>query len=115
MLHAPRDQDRRRLQLGPRRMYEVDPELLLSPYVANTQVALDLSYSEEYRLELSRAFSDVYLLRAGAAVASVMHHRPLRSFRDPLRVQRAALACNQQDPVTLHLNPLLQQIGQPPL
>jgi hypothetical protein len=96
-------------------MYEVDAEMMLSPYVMNSPLALDLGYSEEYRLELSQAFSEVYLLRGGAAVASVMYHRPLRLFRDPSRVQNASLACNNQDPIAHHLNPLLQQIGQPPL
>ncbi len=114
LLHVPRDRERARLNLPPRRMYEVDPELLISPYVLNCPLASDLAFSEEYRLELSRAFSEVYLLKAGAAVASVMHHRPLRAFRDPLRVQKAAITCNNQDPIRLHLNPLLQQIGQPP-
>jgi hypothetical protein len=96
-------------------MYEVDPELMISPYVLNSPIASDLVFSEEYRLELSRAFSEVYLVRGGAAVASVMHHRPLRAFRDPLKVQKATLACNNQDPVQFHLNPLLQQLGLPPV
>jgi hypothetical protein len=115
LLHVPRDQDRHRQGLPPRRLYEVDPEVMTSPYVLNCHLASDLNFSEEYRLELSRAFSEVYLVRAGAAVSSVMHHRPLRAYRDPARVQRAALACNNQDPVQNHLNPLLLQIGQPPL
>jgi hypothetical protein len=114
LLHVPRDLDRRRQQLPPRRLYEVDPEVLLSPYVS-APLASELNYSEEYRLELSRAFSEVYLVQAGAAVASVMHHRPLRSFRDPRRIQKATLACNHQDPVRFHLNPLLQMLGQPPI
>ncbi len=115
LLHVPRDLDRVRLHLPPRRMYEVDPELMLSPYVTGSDIASDLNFSEEYRLELSRAFSEVYLLRGGAAVASVMYHRPLRMFRDPTRIQKATLACNNQDPILHHLNPLLRQLGQPPL
>jgi len=115
MLHAPRDQERIRLNLPPRRMYEIDPELMISPYVLGSPIASDLNFSEEYRLELSRAFSEVYLLRAGAAVTSVMHHRPLRTLRDPVRIHKASLACNDQDPIQLHLNPLLQQLGLPPV
>jgi hypothetical protein len=115
LLHVPRDQDRVRQRLPPRRMYEVEPELMLSPYVLNCPVAIDLNFSEQYRLELSRAFSEVYLLRGGAAVASVMHHCPLRVFRDQTKIQKALLACNNQDPIQHHLDPLLQQIGQPPL
>ncbi len=114
LLHVPRDQDRRRQNLPPRRLYEIDAELMVSPHVLNSDFASDLVFSEEYRLELSRAFSEVFLLRGGAAVTSVMHHRPLQSFRDPRRVQAATLACNHQDPIRHHLNPLLQQIGQPP-
>ncbi len=115
LLHVPRDQERLRLHQRPRRMYEVDAGLMTSPYVLNSPLASDLNFSEQYRLELSRAFSEVYLVRAGSAVASVMYHRPLRVFRDPAKIQKATLACNNQDPIALHLNPLLQQIGQPPL
>jgi hypothetical protein len=115
LLHVPRDLERIRNRQRPRRMYEVDAELMTSPYVVNSPLALDLNYSEEYRLELSRAFSEVYLVRAGAAVASVMHHRPLRAYRDPAKIQKATLACNNQDPILHHLNPLLQQLGQPPV
>ncbi len=115
LLHVPRDIERRRLRLPPRRVYELDPELMTSPYVLNCPIASDLNYSENYRLELSRAFSEVFLVRPGAAVASVIQHRPLRAYRDPARVQRAALACNQQDPIAMHLNPLLLQLGQPPI
>jgi hypothetical protein len=96
-------------------MYEVDPEMMTSPYVLSGPLSSDLNYSEDYRLELSRAFSEVYLLRAGAAVASVMHHRPLRAFRDPAKIQQATFACNNQDPILQHLNPILHQIGQHPL
>jgi hypothetical protein len=34
-------------------------------------------------------------------------------LRDLGRIQRARTACNGQDPIALHLNPLLQQIGHP--
>jgi hypothetical protein len=115
MVHVPRDAERRRLLLRPRRMYEVDPEIMVSPYIVNSPFASDLLYSEEYRLELSRAFSEVYLLRGGSAVTSVMYHQPLRVFRDPAKIQKATLSCNGQDPVVAHLNPLLQQLGQHPL
>jgi hypothetical protein len=95
-------------------LFEVDPEVMTSPIVMNSDIAADLGFSEEYRLELSRAYAEVYLVRSGAAVASVMFHRPLRSFLDPRRIQAARMITNHQDPVGHHLNPILLQNGYHP-
>jgi hypothetical protein len=76
-------------------------------------VGLELDFSETYRRELASAFSEVYLLSENAAVISVMHHIPLCQLRDPRRFQMARMACNGQDPIALHLNPILQQLGHP--
>jgi hypothetical protein len=115
LVQAPRDLERYVRRQPARPTFFVEPEVLLSPHIAGHPIASELGYSEEYRQELSRAFSEVFLLRDGAAVNSIMFHRPLRAFRDPARVQRAQRACHNQDPVQLHLNPLLQMIGQPPI
>jgi hypothetical protein len=113
LLHAPRDHDRQRRNLPRRRLYEVEPEVLGSRHIMWTPVALDLDFSEDYRRDLALAFSEVYLVRENAAVISLMQHVPLRYLRDPGRIQRARMACNGQDPVQMHLNPLLQQLGRP--
>ncbi len=94
-------------------MFEVEGDLLLAPHIQ--PILSELIYSEQYRRELSQAFSEVFLVGAGASVASVMLHRPLRDFQDPAKMQRARAVCNGQDPVQFHLNPLLVQLGQPPI
>jgi hypothetical protein len=99
--------------LQPRRIYQVEPEVLLNPYIANSPVAQELDYPEEYRRELARAHAEVFLLYERSAVQSVMEHRPLRYYRDPARVQRARAVTNLQDPIQLHLNPILQLLGVP--
>ncbi len=109
----PRDHERLRLRRPPRRLYEVEPEVLGSRHVMWTPVALELDFSEQYRMELAVAFANVYLVTENAAVISVMHHIPIQNLRDHGRLQRARAACNGQDPVALHLNPLLQQLGYP--
>jgi hypothetical protein len=76
-------------------------------------VALELDFSEDYRRDLATAFANVYLVGENAAVISVMHHIRLQQLVDHTRLQRARMACNGQDPIALHLNPVLQQIGQP--
>jgi hypothetical protein len=113
LIQVPRDHDRLRLRRPPRRPYEVDPEVLGSRHVMWTPVAHELDFSEQYRRELAAAFSDVYLVSDNAAVISVMHHIRLQNLLDPGRLQRARSACNGQDPIALHLNPLLQQLGFP--
>ncbi len=115
LVEAPRDYDRVVRRQPPRRVYHVEPEVLCSPQIAGMPIVVELGYSEEYRQELSRAFSEVFLLRDDAAVISIMHHLPLRTLRDPGRIQRARDACNDQDPVLLHLNPLLLVLGQNPI
>jgi hypothetical protein len=114
LVHVPRDLDNIRQGLPRRRMYELDPNVMISLYAINREGFNQLNFPEEYRLELSRAFSEVYLLRGGAAVASVMYHCPLRLFRDPARYQRARDVCNGQDPIQTQLNPVLLQSGQHP-
>jgi hypothetical protein len=94
-------------------LYEVEPEVLGSRHVMWTPVALELDFSEEYRRELAVAFANVFLVQENAAVISVMHNIRLQQLLDHGRVQRARMACNGQDPFTLHLNPLLQQLGLP--
>ncbi len=111
MIHVPRDRIRARLRQLPRRLYEVDADLLLAPHIM--PILPQLNYSEQYRRELSQAFSEVYLVQDGAAVISVMRHIPLRTLRDPAKIMHARDACNGQDPVQFHLNPLLIQLGQP--
>jgi hypothetical protein len=78
-----------------------------------TTVAHELDFSEDYRRELAAAFANVYLVRENAPVISVMHHVRLNTMVDHGRLQRARAACNGQDPITQHLNPLLQQLGRP--
>jgi hypothetical protein len=113
LIQVPRDRDRLRRGLPPRRLYEVEPEVLGSRHVMWTPVALELDFSEDYRRELAVAFANVYLVSENAAVISVMHHIRLQHLRDMGRIQRARLACNGQDPIALHLNPLLHQLGHP--
>ncbi len=113
LIQAPRDHDRRRRNLPRRRLYEVEPEVLGARHVMWSPVSLELDFSEDYRRELAQAFAEVYLVRENAAVISVMHHIQLRNLVDMGRVQRARMACNGQDPIQLHLNPLLQQLGRP--
>ncbi len=112
LIQAPHDYSRRLRNVPRRRPYEVEPNILLSPHIAHLP---DLLYPEEYRLELAWAFSEVFLVQDDAALSSVMEHRPLVQFRDPLRISRARLSCNGQNPVTLHLNPVLAQLGLPPM
>jgi hypothetical protein len=76
---------------------------------------LELDYAEDYREELAKAFAEVYLITDLGPVLSIMDHRPLRSYIDPARFFSAREACNGQNPITDHLNPLLTQIGHPPL
>jgi hypothetical protein len=97
----------------PRRLFEVEGELLLSPHIL--PILPELNFSEQYRRELSQAFSEVFLLQERAAVISVMFNRPLKDLRDPGKIARARAACNGQDPVLHHLDPLLAQLGQPPI
>ena len=114
LLHAPRDHDDRvQGRLPPRRIYEVRGVVLGSSAIAGTPLAVDLDHSEEYRRDLARAHSEVFLCRELASPLSLIHHRPLRFYRDTAKIARARLACNDQDPVVLHLNPLLQQLGIP--
>jgi hypothetical protein len=113
LIQVPRDHDRLRLRLPRRRLYEIDPEVLGSRIVMWSPLALELNFSEDYRRELALAFAEVYLLRENAAVLSVLHRIPLRQLQDHGRLQRARMACNGQDPVALHLNPILQQLGRP--
>ena len=113
LLHAPRDQERVRDRLPPRRIFEIQDVVLGGPFVAGTPLAVDLDYAEAYRSELTRAHSEVYLVRDLAAPLSILHHKPLRFYLDQAKVQRARDACNGLDPITHHLNPLLQQLGYP--
>ena len=78
-----------------------------------TPLAVDLDYSEDYRRELARAHAEVFLVRDLAAPLSILHHRPLQHYKDPIKIQKARLACNNQDPILHHLNPMLQQLGIP--
>jgi hypothetical protein len=113
LIQVPRDHERLRLRQPPRRLYEVEPEVLGSRPVLWSPVALELDFSEDYRRELATSFANVYLVTDNAAVISVMHHMRLQHLIDPARLQRARMACNGQDPITLHLNPVLQQLGHP--
>ena len=113
LLHAPRDQERVRDRLPPRRIFAVQREVLGGRHVAGTPLAVDLDYSEDYRRELARAHSEVFLVRDLASPLSLLHHRPLRLYRDPVKILKATDSCNGQDPVAQHLNPLLQQLGIP--
>ena len=113
LLHAPRDHDRRLVGEPPRRIFEVQPEVLGGGQVARTQLAIDLDHSEEYRRELTRAHAETFLVRELAAPLSLLHHRPLRLYLDPVKLEKAKKACNDADPVADHLNPLLQQLGIP--
>ena len=113
LLHAPRDFDRAQKRLPPRRIYEVQDVVLGGNLVAHTPLSVDLDYSEEYRRDLAKAHAEVFLVRELAAPLSLLHHRPLRLYRDAAKVNRARLACNGLDPVAHHLNPLLMQLGIP--
>ena len=113
LLHAPRDFDRVRGRLPSRRIYEGKPEVLANSLGVGTPLAVDLDHSEQYRRELAKAHSELFLVRELAAPLSLLHHRPLRLYRDAAKVDKATLACNGLDPVAHHLNPLLQQLGLP--
>ena len=113
LLHAPRDLDRAHRGLPPRRIYEVEPAVLGGPHVARKPIALDLDYSEDYRRELARAHAELYLVRNDAAALSVLHHRAVSLYRDPVKVNKARQACNGNDPYVFHLNPILLQLGLP--
>jgi hypothetical protein len=67
------------------------------PPLYQKPVSLELNYSEEYRFELARAFSEVYLIHDSGPVLSIMDHRPLRDFIDPAKVHKARHACNGED------------------
>ena len=113
LLQAPRDFDRSLRWQPSRRIFEVEPVVLGGPQVVGTPLAVVLDHSEAYRRELTRAHAEVFMVRDLAAPLSVLHHRPISHYRDPVKVQNAKLACNDQDPVLFHLNPLLQQLGLP--
>ena len=110
-MSAPRDQDRIRKRQPARRMYFVEPEVLAM--VHGQPLAVDLDYDEQYRQELAIAHSAIFLLEDDALTRSVLERRPLGTFRDPLKVQKARQANNGLDPVTTQLNPLLIQLGIP--
>ena len=111
MVQAPRDYDRPRERRPPRRIYEVEVSVLANRDLGALRV--DLDYSEEYRRELAKAHSEVFVVRELAAPLSILHRQPLRHYRDLVKIDKARLACGGQDPVDLHLNPLLQQLGIP--
>ena len=113
LLHAPRDFDRTLKRLPSRRIYEVEDVVLGGDQIVRTPIAVDLDHSEEYRRGLARAHAEVFLVRELACPLSLLHHRPLRLYRDVAKVDKARLACNGLDPVAHHLNPLLQQLGIP--
>ena len=113
LLQAPRNQERVRDRQPPRRIFEVEDGVLGGRLVAGTPLAVDLDYSEAYRRELAKAHSEVFLVRDLAAPLSILHHRPLKHYRDPVKVQNARDACNGLDLVANHLNPLLAQLGIP--
>ena len=111
LVQAPRDYDRPRERLPPRRIYEVETSVLANRDMGVMRV--DLDYPEEYRRELAKAHSEVFLVRDLAAPLTIIHRRPLRHYRDLVKIDKARLACGGQDPVIVHLNPLLQQLGIP--
>jgi hypothetical protein len=94
-------------------MYEVEPEVLGSLTLLGSPVANQLDYSAEYRRELARAHSELYLVQDNAIVYSLLHHRPLREYLDPDKVRRARRASPNQDPIQNELNPILLQLGKP--
>ncbi len=89
--------------------------MLGSPYVFGTPLASELDFDEEYRMDLAKAFAEVYLVTDAGPVLSLMDHRPLRNYIDPIKYVSAREACNGQNPITDHLNPLLVNLGKPPL
>ena len=111
MIQAPRDYDRPKNGLPPRRIYEVEDSVLANRDLAALRV--DLDYPEAYRRELALAHSEVFMVRELAAPLTIIHRRPLGHYRDLVKIDKARLACGGQDPVALHLNPLLQQLGIP--
>ena len=88
-------------------------EVLRGPSVIGTPLAVDLDYSEDYRRDLAKAHSELFLVRELASPLSLLHHRPLRQYRDAAKFDKARLTCNGLDPVAHHLNPLLQQLSIP--
>ncbi len=114
LLHAPCDYARLCNGLPPRPIYAVEPEVLGSKDIVRKPISIVLDFSEQYRMELARAFAEVHLLTDEAAVNSVLERRPLREFRDHGRLHRARMSCNGEDPVAQHLHPLLVQLGHQP-
>ncbi len=100
-------------QLPLRKMYEVEPEVLASLVQTGSAVANDLDFAQEYRRELARAHSELYLVTDNAITLSLLHHRPLREFIDPRKVAMAQRVCASQDPISSHLNPILLNLGLP--
>jgi hypothetical protein len=115
LIQAPRDLDRARRRQPPRRPYEVEDEVLAGPYVYRKPVSLELNYAEDYRAELAKAFAEVYLIQESGPVLSIMEHRTLRDYIDPVKVHKARHTCNGENPISDHLNPLLTMLGHPPL
>jgi hypothetical protein len=113
LLSAPRDYDRVMSNLPLRKIYEVEPEVLGALVQTGSALANDLDYAQEYRRELARAHSELYLVTDNAVTLSLLHHRPLREFIDPRKVERAKRACNSPDPISTHLNPSLHALGLP--
>ena len=111
MVQAPRDYDRPKNRLRPRRIYEVEDSVLANRDLGTVRV--DLDYPEAYRRELALAHSEIFMVRELAAPLTIIHRRPLGHYRDLVKIDKARLACGGQDPVALHLNPLLQQLGIP--
>ena len=100
-------------RLPRRRIYEVQDVVLGSAPVAGTQLAIDLDHAEDYRRDLARAHAEVFLVRELACPLALLHHRPLKLYRDAAKVDKARQSCGGQDPVAHHLNPLLQTLGIP--
>jgi hypothetical protein len=115
LIQAPRDHERARRRQVPRRPYEVLDEVLGSPYIFRQPISLELDFDEDYRSEIAKAFAELYLLHEHGPVLSIMEHRPLRDYIDPAKFLTAREACNGQNPINDHLNPLLVALGHPPL
>ncbi len=75
LLSAPRDYDRVMSNLPLRKIYEVESEILGSLVQTGSPVANDLDFSQEYRREIARAHSELYLVTENAITSGKLSSR----------------------------------------
>ena len=78
---------------NPRGPFHLDEETI-ARHQANVPF---LNYSAEFRSEYALSFSELFLLRDDAVVASFMSHTPLSDLLDPWKVVKAHQVCPDLD------------------